>query len=93
MYAEIKTADKASLHKLVLSAVEAQGEIVSKLGFIVEVIPDKGVYIIAASKETDMIPPKDLALMLTACGTEILKAKHIRGSVQVHNRQRFFLQF
>jgi len=92
MYAEILTAQK-SLNKLILSAIEAQHEIGKKLGIILEVIPDKGVYIIAASNETDIIPPKDLALMLTSCGTEILKAKKIRGSVQIHDKQRFILQF
>lgn len=92
MYAEIKTADQESLNKLILSAIESQNEIVNNLGFILEVIPDQGVYIIASSSETDMIPLRDLSLMLTACGTEILKAKNIRGSVQVHDKPRFFLQ-
>ena len=93
MYAEIKTSDIKSLNKLIISAMEAQREIGQKLGFVVEIIPDKGVYIIAATSDLDMIPPKDLALMLTACGTDILKAKQIRGFVQIHNKPRFFLQF
>jgi len=93
VYAEIKTADGKSLKKLILSAIEAQHEMGKKLGFILEVIPDIGVYIIADSVETDMIPAKDLASMLTACGTEILNAKKIRGSVQIYDKTRYFLQF
>lgn len=93
MYAEIKTAEKGSLDKLILSAMEVSHEIGKKLGFILEVIPGKGVYIIAESNETDQIPLKDLSLMLTACGTEILKTKDLRGSVQIHNKPRFVLQF
>jgi len=93
MYAEILATDKESLNRLIISALEIQHKIIKTLGFNLEVIPEKGVFIIADSPETAMIPLKDLGLMLTACGTEILKRRSIQGSVQIHNRERLFLQF
>ena len=93
MYAEIFATDQESLNKLIISALEIQHKIIKTLGFILEVIPKKGIFIIANSAETDVIPLKDLGLMLTACGTEILKRRSIQGSVQVHNRERQFYQF
>jgi hypothetical protein len=93
MFVEILASDKKSLNKLILSAIENQDAIIKKMRFILEVIPNKGVYIIADSVETDKIPIRDLNLMLTACGTELLKRKDVRGSVQVYNRQRFVDEF
>ena len=93
MFAEILVADKKSLDKLILSAVENQDEIIKKLRFMLEIIPDKGVYVIADSKETDLIPVKDPALMLTACGSELLKRGKIKGSIQIHKRARYMLEF
>lgn len=93
MFAEILVSDKKALDKLILSAIDCQDDIIKKLRFMLEIIPNKGVYIIADSNETDQIPLKDLALMLTSCGTEILKKRSIHGSVQIHNRKRYVLKF
>ncbi len=93
MYAEILAVDQESLDKLIISAMELQEKIIKNMGFVLEVMPKKGVFIIASSDETDKILPNDLRLMLTACGTELLKKRAVQGSVQILNKERLVWEF